>query len=256
MTYYIIGTGNVAWFLSKRLKEANHKCLGIYGRNRNEAQDLATIVDAPLIENLSDINDEADCCIIAIADKAISSVANELRLINTTVIHTAGSASIDLLNFQHKAVLWPIYSIVKNEDDGNRNIPFVYETSSEQSKEIVLNIAKSLSDIVYEANMEQRKWLHITAVFGNNFTNHLATLCQELCKMHHLPFSLIEPILLQTYERIINEKPFEMQTGPAKRNDETTINRQINELAIHPHLQHIYEAITSSIKDMYNPKEK
>jgi len=34
MNYSIIGTGNVAWFFAKRLKEAGHNCMGIYGRMR------------------------------------------------------------------------------------------------------------------------------------------------------------------------------------------------------------------------------
>jgi hypothetical protein len=43
-------------------------------------------------------------------------------------------------------------------------------------------VAKVISDKVFAINSEQRKALHVAAVFVNNFTNHLYTIemkCQE-----------------------------------------------------------------------------
>lgn len=256
MTYTIIGTGNMAWFLVRRLKAAGYICNGVYGRNEEKSRALAAFANSVFISDLQAVKGPSDCCIIAVTDRAIEGIARELFFKSTVVIHTAGTVSIDLLSSENKGVLWPVYSILKNDLPKHTNIPIVYEANNDFSKKIVLKIAHTISDIVYEANEKQRQWLHLTAVFGNNFTNHLAAICEQLCKEQQLPFFLLLPILKQTFERMNDKNSLETQTGPAKRNDVSTISKHIQLLQSHPHLQQVYKALTASIKDMYNDAPK
>jgi predicted short-subunit dehydrogenase-like oxidoreductase (DUF2520 family) len=47
---------------------------------------------------------------------------------------------------------------------------------------ILLKIAQSISKKVYAINSEQRRALHVAAVFANNFTNHLSRLVKKFCQ--------------------------------------------------------------------------
>ncbi len=84
-------------------------------------------------------------------------------------------------------------------------------------------IANSISDAVYTINSEQRKALHVAAVFVNNFVNHLYQIGNEICQENHIPFDILKPLIQETANKIVTLSPKEAQTGPAKRNDQKTI---------------------------------
>jgi hypothetical protein len=151
----------------------------------------------------------------------------------------------------HKGVIWPIYSILKQKLPEHRNIPTVFEASSETAKNTINNICQTFTNILNEATAEQRRWLHLSAVLSNNFTNHLMTVAESVCKAHGIPFSMLIPILQQTFERVQSASPYDVQTGPARRHDDITIRKHMDMLQTHSDWQTIYQAITSSIENMY-----
>ncbi len=61
-------------------------------------------------------------------------------------------------------------------------IPCFVESNSEEDVQLLKDIASALSEKVYEASSEQRKSLHLAAVFTCNFTNHMYVLAAELLK--------------------------------------------------------------------------
>ncbi|HRO42860.1 MAG TPA: DUF2520 domain-containing protein [Flavipsychrobacter sp.] len=250
MTYTLIGTGNMAWFLSKRLYEKGAKCTGVYGRNTEAATQLADSVHTNIVASLHQIP-ETDFCIIAVTDRSISEISTQLHLKETVVVHTAGSIPLDVLVQTHKAVIWPVYSINKNNLPTHRNIPMVYEHSSEKAKQTVTQLAYTVSDMVQEVNWQQRQWLHLCAVIGNNFTNHLMTLCEKIAQSQNLPFSLIRPILQQTFETVTTIEPSLLQTGPAIRNDKETMQKHLHLLQQQTVLQELYRSLSASIEDLY-----
>jgi len=252
MNYYLVGTGNMAWFLGGRLKDAGHQCKGVYGRKAENAQTMAEHCGATVLKHLSDIQDDADCCIIAVSDHSIAGVANDLQLKNTVVIHTAGAVPLDVIRKENKAVLWFIYSILKTELPDHRAIPAMWEANGEPAKRVVTSIAGAISDIVMEGNADKRTWLHLSAVFANNFTNHIVTICEQICHEQGVSFKLMMPILQQTLYRINYKSPAELQTGPAVRRDDETVAKHLKLLADTPERQRIYRAVTQSIEDMYN----
>ncbi|RYD56471.1 MAG: DUF2520 domain-containing protein [Sphingobacteriales bacterium] len=253
MTFYIIGSGNMAWFLVTRLTGAGHVCKGVYSRNHDTGSQLADAFGLKQLSSPEEIQDDADCCIMAIADGAIDEVVKRLSLSNTVLLHTAGAASINLLSSatQHYGVLWLIYSIVKNNLPEHRQIPCAYEYSDTRAKEVIQQLANSITDITYEADGTSRKWLHLCAVLSNNFTNHMMAITDELCRREGIPFDMLRPILSQTFERTTTTPPRALQTGPARRNDEKTMTSHMKMLDDHPEWQRIYQAVNESIKAMY-----
>ena len=257
MTYSIIGTGNMAWFLVKRLKTAGHLCDGIWGRNAITAKALAAEMNVNSYKNINAITDgEVDICFVTVPDHEIGKAVSKLSFEKTVLAHTAGSADLEVLQEHAKdcAMLWPIYSISKNSIPDHRNIPAAWEASTARAKRYITTMGHSITDNLFEAGIEKRKWLHLSAVIGNNFINHMVAICEDICKEQDLSFDTLQPILQQPFDRLQNHKAKMVQTGPAMRHDEEVIERQIALLESHPDWQELYKAVSSSIENMYSEK--
>ena len=257
MTYTLVGTGNMAWFLSKNLQATGSRCMGVFGRNKTEATTLAAALNAPILHQLFHIREGmANCCIIAVADSAVAEVAAKIPLTETVMIHTSGSLALDVIPSYNSAALWCIYSIVKNNFPLHRNIPVICEAGTTKAFETVKNIAATFTDIIQQASWHQRQYLHLAAVMSNNFINHLLAVSSEICIENNIPFELLNPIIEQTFQRIQNTNPKETQTGPAKRGDKNTLQRHLLLLQQHPEWQQLYKSISDSIENMYKLPEK
>lgn len=250
--FFIVGTGNMAWFLGKSLCAQGWTCNGVLGRNQDHARQLSEELRCPVLTSLSDIPDSQSLvCFLAVNDSSISELAAQLSFKETILIHTSGTAPVSAIqkSLRH-AVLWPVYSLVKTSLPRHKDIPMAYQ-SAESCREEVIRIAAALSNLPFEVTETQRNWLHLTAVFANNFINHLVTLTKGLCTAHDIPFESILPLLLQTFEPQRLERSRELQTGPARRADGSTIERQIQMLQHNESLLRIYQSITDSITGMY-----
>lgn len=256
MTFNIIGTGNTAWFIATRLVAGGHICNGIYGRNMEATQKLANSTASKAFELASGINDTADVCIIAISDHAIDDIVKNLSFRGTVLLHTAGAVDADVLvaAAQHYGVIWPIYSIVKDNLPVEKTIPTAWEASTETARQTILTLLPALTDMAYEADSTQRRWLHMNAVFSNNFTNHIFAIVQHLCAEKGLPFSLLQPIIRQTVDRLSDYNAEDLQTGPARRGDSPTIEKHLALLQEHPEWQQVYSQLSASIQAMYQKK--
>lgn len=252
MKFSVIGTGNTAWYFATALHQAGHTCTGIYGRNATAAGILAQAVNGGVYDTVTDI-EESDCCIIAISDSAVAEVAEKLAFKTTTLLHTAGSLPMELLaqSAVHYGVLWPIYSIVKTNLPGHRNVPMVWESSDEYAADHIITLSKSISDNTTNLTGTQRLNLHMAAVLGNNFTNHLFAICEQICKAQGISFDTLYPIIQQTAERIKEHSPKDLQTGPAKRGDISVMKKHVDLLSAKPEWQEVYKALSQSIAAMY-----
>ena len=250
MNVVIIGTGNVASVLGKLIISKGHKVIEIVGRNSLATAALAKILKANANTNFSKINENGDIYIIAVVDTAIETVAKQLTLQNKLVVHTAGSVSINVLNKLNngQGVLWPLQTLRK-EMKHIPEIPFVIDANSEAAYTTLLAFTKTLTDTVFRANDSKRVKLHLTAVMVSNFTNHLYALAEDYCHKESLEFKLLLPLIEQTGNRIKTNSPRTVQTGPAARKDEVTINNHLNLLKGNHTLHKIYQLLSDSIKE-------
>ncbi len=257
MTFSIIGAGNIAWFFGKRLAASGHQCKGVYGRNTATVKELADALLSQKHGEISEIRDEdADVCFLAVSDNAIEPIAAKLNFKKTVLVHMAGALTTDTIKKAAKdyAVLWPIYSILRNNTRSERDIPIAWDVSGDRAKKYVLEMAHAITDNLFEAKDEQRKWLHLSAVITNNFINHLFAINEHICTENKLPASTLQPLIKQTFDRVKAASPFTTQTGPAMRNDNATIEQHLKLLEQQPHLLKVYEAMTGSIKEMHGIK--
>jgi len=109
-------------------------------------------------------------------------------------------------------------------------------------------IGKSISEKIFKINSEQRKALHVAAVFSCNFVNHFYAIGNKICDENEIPFEILHPLIIETANKIKTLSPAEAQTGPAKRNDTQTINAHLNFLQDETQKE-IYKILTKSIID-------
>ena len=114
--------------------------------------------------------------------------------------------------------------------------------------EILEKVAKALSNQVFKINETQRQALHVSAVFANNFVNHLYQISNAICTENNIPFEVLKPLILETANKVMSLSPSEAQTGPAVRNDTQSIERHLSFLTNENQVK-IYKILTQSIQD-------
>jgi predicted short-subunit dehydrogenase-like oxidoreductase (DUF2520 family) len=87
-----------------------------------------------------------------------------------------------------KGVFYPLQTFSKNKAVDFKTIPLCLEAENKTDLQLLQKIAHSISNAVYEISSEQRKALHIGAVFVNNFVNHLYQIGNEICEKNQIPF--------------------------------------------------------------------
>ncbi len=252
MRIAFIGSGNVATVLGRLLKEAGHVIAGVYSTTFANAEALARELETPYFGNLDKIHRNADLYIVAISDDSIFDITKNLRLPGKIIVHTSGATPKNVLknisNFY--GVFYPLQSLRK-EATHQPLIPILIDGSDSIVKEQIRIIAESISFMVEEANDEQRLKLHLSAVIVSNFTNYLYSLADEYCTKERIPFKILVPLIQEVANRTAYYSPTVMQTGPAIRGDELTIERHLQLLSAHPALMNTYRQLTESIRHFY-----
>ena len=245
----IIGTGNVAWHLAKRFETLSSVRLQqVCGRSPAA---LTPFVDlARKTVKISQLK-PADITIIAVSDDAVVEISEAIPFTNELVVHTSGSISMDALSSKNrKGVFYPAQSFSIADTVDFKNVPICLEYEHRSDKDILGDLALALSENIHILKSEQRKELHLAAVFANNFTNYCYTVAKEICDAQRIPFSLLHPLMLKTVVKAVSHEPKEMQTGPARRSDTAVIQNQLESLA-EDHHKELYKTMTSLIKEHY-----
>lgn len=250
MKIVLIGSGNIATHLGKAiLKLEQHQLIQVYSKTLANAEALANVLSVPAIADLADLQTDADLYILAVSDAAIASVSDSLpKDLKGIVIHCSGATPMEQLhnNLNH-GVIYPIQSFSKTIDVDLQQVPLGVEGSTDLVESKLTAFAKDLSKKVFPCSTEQRLAIHVAAVFANNFTNALFQVSYELMEQHGLSFDLIRPIILETAEKVQKQVPALVQTGPAVRNDEITMQRHLQFISSNPDWQLIYQQISALI---------
>ena len=247
----VLGTGNVGTHLINAfLENSSIELVQVYSRKKSSLNLFSNRVDTT--NSLNSLK-SADVYIIAISDDAISEFSSQLNLKNKLVVHTSGGASIDILRTNaNKGVFYPLQTFSKNEKIDIKSIPICVETDNNEDLLLLEKLASHISDNVFIIDSEQRKYLHIAAVFANNFVNHLYKIGFDICSENNVPFEALYPLIQETALKIESAYPSEVQTGPAMRNDKNIIKKHLNLLS--DDNKKLYRLLTESIQKTYGEK--
>ena len=243
----VLGTGNVAYHFIKAFENAEGiEVVQIYNHSSTS---LESFHSHNTTTSLSDLK-KADLYLICVKDDKVEDLAKSIpNSENSIVAHVSGS--VPLLNTRHKdAVFYPLQTFSKDIDISFEGLPICIETEEKDDLVILQQIAERLKAKVYSVNSSQRQELHLAAVFVCNFVNHLYQVGHEICHEKDLPFDILKPLIQETAQKILSKSPKEAQTGPAKRNDQSTIERHMEQLKGSTY-KDLYRYLTTSIQKTY-----
>ncbi|GAB3991017.1 DUF2520 domain-containing protein [Spirosoma daeguense] len=266
MEISFIGAGNISWHLAPALENSGHHINEIYSRQLQHARQLVNnLYDAHTHSELNFADSPSQLFILAVPDDALEEVCSRLVLPeNAILVHTSGGRSLDSLAhwmsiYSDVPVQTGVFYALQTFTRGQLlmafdEIPLCIEASDPQTEDILVTLGQSVSDIVYLVTSEERRSLHVAAVLACNFTNHLLALSHDLTTREGLEFDLLRPLIAETFRKgLAAENPADVQTGPARRGDQTTIETHLNYLINQPRLSAIYQLLTDSIQHYYRP---
>lgn len=232
----IVGTGNVGTHLQKAFSSNGCSAHSINSRSFEGLTGKETLL------------------LITVKDEAIGEVAQKLAEklngFSGVVAHTSGSVSMAVLSsyFRNYGVFYPLQTFSKEIDIKNyRTIPVFTEGSTLQVLELLDRYAIMISDYVEQLDSSTREYLHLASVFACNFVNSMYTIAEDMLYTKKLPFSFLHSLILQTAMKAISAPPHCCQTGPAKRGDNSILEKHRHLLSQQPELKEIYNRISEYI---------
>lgn len=253
MKIVLIGAGNLATHLGKALHAAGHDMVQVFSRTMQSAETLASLLDAEPLTDMAQVRDDADVYIFSVKDSALEQLISQLCGGEKKVfLHTAGSMPMSVFRGKalHYGVLYPMQTFSKQREVDFSIIPCFIEANDEFALKQIEGLAGQISHRVYQLSSEDRKYLHLSAVFACNFANHCYAASQELLQQHGIPFDVMLPLIDETAAKVHGMTPKEAQTGPAVRSDENVIGKQIQLLENQPYFQKIYDCMSKSIHEL------
>jgi predicted short-subunit dehydrogenase-like oxidoreductase (DUF2520 family) len=252
MRITLIGAGNLATRLGIALHESGFRITQVYSRTAEAAQTLADRLGAQSCCRAEEADTTADLCIFAVKDSALPDLLPRLKSGNGVWVHTAGSVPMDIFApySARYGVIYPLQTLSKNREADFTQVPVYTEGSDESVKTLLHEVATKITTQVLEATSDQRKHLHLAAVFACNFTNRMYAIAASLLESKGLDFAQLLPLIDETTAKIHKLHPREAQTGPAIRYDENVISRHIYLLA-DSELKEIYSLMSRNIHHAY-----
>ncbi len=283
MQIVFLGSGNLATNLSLALKAAGEDIIQIFSRTKENAQALADKLHCDSCTSISDIRTDADVYIFSVKDDALPSLIEQLAVKlsgslsteegggksdvdnigvcarGSIFLHTAGSVPMSVFpsNIQTPprglgglsyGVLYPMQTFSKDRSVNFREIPCFVEASDNATLGIIKDMASKISDNVVECSSDKRKKLHLAAVFACNMTNHCYRLAEKVLEEEGIDFSLYQPLIQETANKVRELSPRKAQTGPMVRYDKTIMDAQIA-LINDERTRQIYRLMADSIHE-------
>lgn len=257
MTITFVGAGNLATHLAPALAAAGHQIVGIFSRTLTAAERLCQIVGqgSEVTNDIASLT-PADLYVISVTDTALSDIASAWpwHCRDGIVIHTSGSVPMNVLQStgERYGVLYPMQTFSKDKTLSFIDIPCFIEGNNEEVLSKIYEVASGISNNVSELNSDDRRYLHMAAVFACNFSNHMVALAYEMLEQHHVEPKCLLPLIDETCIKLHHLHPHDGQTGPARRRDEGVISQHLEALKDNPELYDIYTFMSESISRRFN----
>lgn len=251
-----IGSGNLAWHLAPALDNTGYAVREVYSKNPNHAEALTErLYQAEVKATLDFSTSDSKIFIIAVSDDSISDIAREIILPEDAIlIHTSGSQPITELQYaatQHLGVFYPLQTFSKSKKVDFKEVPIFIESYTAEAEIELLQMAKSISKEVRKIGSEERKALHISAVFASNFSNHMLTIAKDIMQQNSLDYDWLKPLITETINKGLYMGPDNSQTGPAMRGDLNILDSHLEFLQGNDSIAEIYKVVSQNIIDTY-----
>ena len=250
----VIGSGNVAYTYSKVLKDNGINLKYILTRNKDKISEIETLFAVKTITDYESLY-SCDLIIMAVKDDAIADVASKLHDYKGVLVHTSGTQDISVLKaVDNYGVIYPLQTLTKDYDIDFRSVPILINASSTELRNKLRSLAEMMSDVVVECTDEDRRYIHMNAVYVSNFVNVMLQIGEKLLKEKSLDISILEPLVRETVNKAFSLGAEKALTGPARRGDYETISKHLRLLENNEEEKKIYELLTNYIINKYFEK--
>jgi len=144
-------------------------------------------------------------------------------------------------------VFYPLQSFSLDKKIVWENVPFCLEAENDADLNALGDLAELLSQRIHILTSDQRKSLHLAAVFANNFANLMFELSEDLLAKADIDRSILHPLILETANKVLMQSAKVSQTGPAARGDKHTIAAHRQLLGQNNSYREIYDRLTEEI---------
>ncbi len=257
MRIVFVGAGNLATHLAQALHAHGYNIVQVYSRTAESAATLAQKVNASFTNDLEAVVADASLYIVSLTDSAFVNLIPQIvkgKNKEALFVHTAGTLSMELWEgyASRYGVFYPMQTFSKQRAVDFASIPIFVEANSQHDTDLLLKMASGISHKAQLATSDQRKKLHVAAVFACNFTNHMYALTAELLEKSNLSFDVMLPLIDETARKVHTLSPKAAQTGPAKRNDELVMNEHLRMLGEGSEMANLYATLSQSIAHYHN----
>lgn len=251
----MIGAGNVASQLAPAMIESGHVVSHVFSRSIEKAVELANQCNAVACNDLLNIPLNADLYILSIADDAIQEISNKLQHVFGLLVHTSGSQPMSILGLNtRKGVFYPLQTFSLNRKADFSKIPFCIEAENEKDMGLLQQLAGAISTDVRIINSEQRRKIHLAAVFACNFTNYLHCVAEDILSAENISFDIFHPLISECTNKAQELGPINAQTGPARRGDLSVISKHLEMLKSNEIQHKLYELFSREISERFKTK--
>lgn len=186
-----------------------------------------------------------DTVLLAVPDASIAGLSKQLGGTLGVRLHCAGSVALHELGAGSCGVFYPMVSFQTNPNWAL--VPIFAEASDSAAKTAIEALCSSLGCPPAEwTDSAKRAQYHLGAVFANNFSNHIIALLQSYCAQAGLDPHVYEAMVRTTLDVAAAGAAKSLQTGPASRADQITLDRHMDMLP--KELRSIYQALSQSIQ--------
>lgn len=249
----MIGAGRLATQFARALKDSGHNIDAVYSRTMQSASALCRLVGGVATDSVADLPTDSDVYIVAVKDSVLPQLLPQLakNREQRPFFHTAGSVPMSVFCglMKHYGVIYPMQTFSKERNVDFARVHIFIEGSDGAMVKLARTIAASVSNSVMELSSDDRRQLHLAAVFASNFTNHCYALSAQILEKHGLPFDVMLPLIDEVAAKVHTMSPREAQTGPAVRYDENVISAQIEMLSDNKTAQEVYRIMSKSIHE-------
>ena len=251
-TIFLIGAGNVGYHLGRHLVDRGCRVTGVFSRSIEKSQALSRRTGIPPCHTFNEVDPTADLYLLAVSDTAIAPVARslfQLGIRDKLLVHTSGATPSSALRpySTRYGVFYPLQTFSRERAIDFSKIPLCVHANRPEDEAMLIRLGEQLSETAYRIDDRQRAVLHVAAVFVNNFPNHLFQIGYDILEQASLPFDLLRPLIEETAAKVQAHHPADMQTGPAVRSDQTTVDRHLAYLENQPQLRELYRLLTRHI---------
>lgn len=248
----IIGTGNLAFHLTRFFQHNGVNVACVYGRNAKALEEFKNTFNISVSDQLNLIQPDT-IAIICVSDGAIIEVIHQIPKDVRTAFTSGGTNLNTLPKDKILGVFYPLQTFSKGLPLNSENIPFFIEANDVDFEKELTRLAQLISRSVHKATSSDRYHLHLAAVMSNNFVNHLFQISEKYLSAHQLSFDYLKPLIQETVRKIELLSPTLTQTGPAKRKDSLIIKKHLASLS---GLENeVYSILTRSIQQLNTTNE-